>query len=69
MAEVSIDGVFVPTFLVWLVVAVVVTAVAKRALAAAGFYDLVWHRPLFDLALTVVVFGGVVALAARMVGP
>ncbi len=69
MAEMSIGGVYVPAFLVWLVVAIVVTAVLRRGLAAYGVYRFVWHRALFDLSLTVVVFGGVVALAAWTVGP
>ncbi len=69
MAEMSVAGVYVPAFLVWLVVAVAVTAVVRRVLAASGFYRFVWHRALFDLGLTVVVFGGVVAIAARTVGP
>ncbi len=37
----------------------------RRLLAATGFYRLVWHRPLFDLALFVVLLGGVVTLAHR----
>ncbi|UIY44850.1 DUF1656 domain-containing protein [Methylobacterium radiotolerans] len=38
----------------------------RRLLAATGFYRLVWHRPLFDLALYVVLLGGVVTLAHRI---
>ncbi|HEY2621771.1 MAG TPA: DUF1656 domain-containing protein [Acetobacteraceae bacterium] len=30
-----------------------------------GGYRFVWHRPLFDLALLVVLLGGVVAAHAR----
>ena len=37
----------------------------RRLLAATGFYRLVWHRPLFDLALYVVLLGGVVILVHR----
>jgi hypothetical protein len=36
-------------------------------LAWAGFYRLVWHRSLFDLALFVILLGGITALSQRFV--
>jgi hypothetical protein len=38
-------------------------------LAATGFYRFVWHRALFDLAVTVLLLWGTVALASSLVGP
>jgi hypothetical protein len=38
----------------------------RRLIAATGFYRLVWHRPLFDLALYVLLLGGVIVLAHRI---
>ena len=35
-------------------------------LAWIGFYRLVWHRPLFDLALYVVLLGTVVSVAVPL---
>ena len=49
-------------------IALVVNAVLKRLLHRAGFYRLVWHRPLFDFALFVIVLGGVATLSSRIVG-
>jgi hypothetical protein len=35
-------------------------------LAWTGFYRFVWHRPLFDLALYVVLLGVVVSVAVPL---
>jgi len=67
IGEVDIYGVFVPLLLVWLAVALPLTAVLRRLLRWLGFYRLVWHRPLFDLALLIMVLGAVVAVSAREV--
>jgi len=44
-------GVYLPTLLLLAVLSVLLLWLVSRALAATGFYRLVWHRPLFDLAL------------------
>jgi hypothetical protein len=69
MAEISIAGVFVPTLLLWAAIAFGLNAVLRRLLARLGFYRFVWHRGLFDLAQFIILLGGTVALAARIVGP
>jgi uncharacterized membrane protein len=56
-AEIDIFGVFFSPLLAFAVVAWVLTAIATLLLAWAGFYRLVWHRALFDLALFVAVWG------------
>jgi len=61
--EIDLYGVFLPSLIVWMIVAFPVTLLVRRALAAAGVYNHVWHRPLFDTALFVVVLGAVVAIA------
>jgi hypothetical protein len=60
--EISIYGVYIPSLLVWMLAAFVITSVARAVLARAGFYKLVWHRSLFNLALYAIVLGGVVAM-------
>lgn len=62
-------GVLFPALLAWAAIAVVVTMLLRRALSAVGFYRLVWHRPLFDLALGIIILGATVALATSLVGP
>jgi hypothetical protein len=69
IGEIDVYGVFVPPLLVWVAAALPITAGLRRVLRWLGFYRLVWHRPLFDLALLVVVLGGVVALATGWTTP
>jgi hypothetical protein len=65
--ELDIAGVFVTPLLLWVVIALPITALLRRLLARSGAYRFVWHRPLFDLALLVIVAGGVAALWVRWV--
>jgi hypothetical protein len=69
IGELDLYGVFVPALLVLVAVALPLTAVLRRLLRLFGFYHLVWHRPLFDLALLVIVVGGLVAVTAGEVSP
>ena len=61
--ELNIYGVFVPALFAWVVIAFAVFVPLRRVLARSGLYRFVWHRPLFDLALYVVLLGAVVSLA------
>jgi len=61
--EFNFYGVFVPSLLVWTLIAVVLTALMRAGLRLVGFYRLIWHPALFDLALFVILLGGVVTLA------
>jgi hypothetical protein len=65
MGEIDLYGVFVPGLALWMAAAFALSLPLRRLLVATGFYRLVWHRPLFDLALYVVLLGGVVTLAHR----
>ena len=69
IGEIDVYGVFVPSLLVWVGAALPLTAGLRRLLRWVGGYRLVWHRPLFDLALLVIVLGAVVAVFTRWVGP
>jgi Protein of unknown function (DUF1656) len=55
IGEFDIYGVFVPALLIWALVALSLTGVVRMVLARVGFYRLVWHRPLVDLSLLVIV--------------
>ena len=65
IGEVSFGGVFALRSLVALAFALAITFVLRRVLAWSGAYRFVWHRPLFDLALLVIVLGGVVWVSAH----
>jgi hypothetical protein len=67
IGEIDLYGVFLPPLLVWIGAALPLTAVLRRLLRWLGFYRLVWHRPLFDFALLIIVLGAVVAVATRWV--
>jgi hypothetical protein len=63
IGEIDIYGVLFPPLLVWLGLAMPVSALLRFGLNRVGFYRFVWHRPLFDLALLVILTGAVSALA------
>jgi hypothetical protein len=62
--ELSLYGVFVPALLAWCVLAVLATMVLRTILRRVGFYRIVWHAALFDVAVFVILLGGLVALTA-----
>ena len=65
--EIDLYGVFVPDLLVWLGVAFLVSVPVRRLLGLLGVYRLVWHHALFDVALFILILGGVVAVAQRFI--
>ena len=64
IGELDFFGVFVPMSLVAALAAGVLHLAVRRLFEVTGFYRLVWHRSLFDLALFVLLWGAVSALAA-----
>ena len=66
MGEIDVYGVFLPTLAFLMLFAFLASLPLRGVLRACGFYRLVWHPPLFDLALYVILLGGVVALATRI---
>lgn len=69
IGEFDIYGVFVPALLVWGLLALALTAVLRLVLRGIGFYRLVWHRPLVDLALLVIVLAAVTAFLPQWIAP
>jgi hypothetical protein len=65
IGEFNIAGVFVPTSIVGLIAAIAISILLRRVLHIFGFYRLVWHRGLFDLALIAIVWGSITAVAYR----
>jgi hypothetical protein len=61
IGEFAVAGVFVPALLVWAIAAMAIGALVRRLLRVIGFYRLVWHRGLFDLALFFILWGLVAA--------
>jgi protein AaeX len=65
--EFDIYGVYFPAFAVFAAIALLLQVVViNRLLNAIGFYRLVWHRALFDLAVYVILLGAVTAAGASI---
>jgi hypothetical protein len=67
--EISIAGVFVPTFAVCCISAIGLSVLLSKATARFVSPDLrrfVWHAPLFDLAIFIVILGIVHRLAETL---
>jgi protein-S-isoprenylcysteine O-methyltransferase Ste14 len=62
VAEFDVYGIFVSPLLVLGIAALIASAFIRGVLARTGFYRLVWHPALFDLALFVILLGAAVAL-------
>jgi len=60
--EFSLHGVFIPTLIGLMLLAFLVQNGVRVLLIKAGAYRHVWHPPLFNLSLYVLVLGGVFAL-------
>jgi len=57
-------GVYIPGFMLWALVAIVVSIPLRWLLTEVGFYRFVWHRGLFDICLLIILWGGFAALAS-----
>jgi hypothetical protein len=66
IGEFDIYGVYFPAFAVFAAIALLLQLVINRFLGALGFYRLVWHRALFDLAIYVILLGVVTAAGASI---
>ena len=66
--EVDLYGLLVPPLLAAAAIALALTWGLRRLLDRRGFYRLVWHATLFDLALFVILLGLVAALGGGLWG-
>jgi hypothetical protein len=62
IGEIQFFGLLAPASLVSAAIAGVLIFLLRRALARTGIYRLIWHPGLFDLALYVLLWGGVALL-------
>ncbi len=66
MKEVDFFGVFLSPFLLWGTLAFVLLLLLRALLGRAGIYAHVWHRPLFDLSLYLIILALLVYFARRL---
>ncbi|MBA8879087.1 DUF1656 domain-containing protein [Phyllobacterium myrsinacearum] len=64
--ELDIYGVYVPGLLGAMMLTLVLMGLVRKILALTGIYAMVWHRGLFDVALYVVLLGGVTTVYQRI---
>jgi hypothetical protein len=62
IGHLNIYGVYVPMLLVAMLAAYLLKSLLAMTLARLGFYRWVWHPPLFNLALYVMVLGALFTL-------
>lgn len=62
IGHLNIYGVYVPMLLVAMLAAYLLKSLLAKTLARLGFYRWVWHPPLFNLALYVMVLGALFTL-------
>jgi hypothetical protein len=58
--EIDLFGIYLPPLVLAAVIAWPVTLLLFHALNRIGFYRLVWHRPMVNLALFVLVLGATI---------
>jgi hypothetical protein len=57
IGEIDLYGILLPPLLVWLVIALPLAAGLRFCLNRLGVYRYVWHRPLFDFLLLLILVG------------
>ena len=66
IGELDISGIFLPTVLVMMVFTYGLFLLLHGVLNRLHFYRLVWHRALFNVALSAVLLGAVDALCRSL---
>ncbi len=64
IGEIDIYGVLFPPLLIWIFFALLLSMAVRRGLSAMGIYRFIWHRPLFDLCL-LIMLTGLISLVAN----
>jgi hypothetical protein len=64
--QLDLFGVIVPSLLLSAVVAYVLARIVSWLIARAGLYRHVWHAALFDFALYVCLFAGLVFISKEV---
>lgn len=66
IAEISLEGLYVPSLLLLSFASMACLQALRRALSQLGFYRWVWHTALFDIALFVIVLRLLFLLAVEL---
>ena len=69
LREVSLFGALAPSLLLYFLAAIPLFLAVNRLASPLGFYRLVWHRALFDLALFTILLAGIVGVTTVILEP
>lgn len=61
--EINIGGVFIPSIVIWSMIAFVIWYMIRRFLANRGFYRYLWHQSLFNISLFIILVGCITYLS------
>lgn len=65
IGEINVGGVYLHPLLVAAAGAMVLVRGLEWLLSRTGAYRFIWHRGLFDVALTILIWGGLAALLSN----
>jgi hypothetical protein len=63
--EIDLFGVYLPPMLAYAAGTAVLWLLLRRLISSAGFYRFVWHPPLFNAALFVLILAVIVVIVFR----
>jgi hypothetical protein len=66
IGEINIGGVFIPSIVIWSILAFVILYLIRRILAYYGFYQWIWQQALFNTALFVILLGCIIFLVTAL---
>jgi protein AaeX len=69
LGQLDIAGVYIHSLLIYGAIAFLFNLVLRRILLTTGFYRLVWHRALFDLALFTILLASIVGTTSSLLEP
>ncbi len=65
IGDININGVFVPAVMISAIIAALLAGILRRLLARIGFYRIVWHGPLVNVALYILILAAITASVQR----
>lgn len=69
MAELDLNGVFIPGLLAWAALAYAARALIIWIIDLTGAWRFIWHRPLFEFSLFIILWGAISALMFNIAFP
>jgi Protein of unknown function (DUF1656) len=65
IGDININGVFVPAVMISAIIAALLMSILRWLLVRIGFYRIVWHGPLVNVALFILILAAITAGVQR----